>query len=305
VARCHSQQASGDIDPAELAAAIAAADRAGGNYWPIMMRYDTCVRTRTDVVESTTTDALRLAESIGFQYFADNLLRTQLAIVAQFRDDSARVLAVWRALVPSLDKYAVRRSDSLVFYSLAEGEHADPAVGLHLAEHYALSYVEDPYDPITVARMHAVIAHLRRLQGDLTGAESALEAFGRCPPSNDSVGALGTITRSALLRQRGQAVGAAAAIEPAVRLAVWHGVTDIPMRVTEELAAVGLALGRHQDAANLLATATHDRHHRHRPLSPACQPEIENLRTALGNTVGTALDHEAVTHLAKSMAHSD
>ena len=85
----------------------------------------------------------------------------------------------------------------------------------------------------------------------------------------------------------------------------FHGLTDIEMRVLEELAAVAVALNRYQDGADLLATAEHARHRDGKPLSPACRPEVATLQARLGEQRGTRLRAPTVRSLAHSMGVSD
>jgi hypothetical protein len=98
------------------------------------------------------------------------------------------------------------------------------------------------------------------LAGDLAGAQAALDAANRAAkPTRNFIGGLAIVTQSALRRQHGQPEIAAAVIEQACGHVGVRGLTDIPMRVVEELAAVAVALGRRQDGADLLATARHAR----------------------------------------------
>ena len=92
-------------------------------------------------------------------------------------------------------------------------------------------------------------------------------------------------------------------IEQACRHVGFVGLTDIPMRVVEELAAVALALGRREDAADLLATARETRQREHKPLSPACRTEVTQIEETVGRTHGKPLDPADVLAVAFSMAH--
>ena len=182
--------------------------------------------------------------------------------------------------------------ENACFYALAEGEHADIAVGLDVAEQLLLQFAGAPFDQ-AVAAMHSVIAHLRRLAGDLAGAHTALETASRGGPAAwDFLGGLSIITRSALWRGRGEPQRAAGVIGGAAHHIGFHGTSDIPMRVLEELAAVAIDLGRHQHGADLLATADHARQHEHKPPSPTCRVEIDHLRTQISALRG----HRSTLH---------
>ena len=300
VARCHAQACKGELDSDELAAAAAAGDRVGGTFWPIMIRHFVSSRASPAISEALITDALSLAEQRGLNYFAA-LIRGDLAMVAQFRGDSTLALDTWSQAVNEIDDQALSESHYACFYALAKGEHGEVAVGLHLAEHFVLGLTRGPHDPERAAAIYSVIAHLCRLAGDREGAEAALEAASRAgAPPRDFVGGLALVTRSALWRECGQPRMAASAIEQATDHIGFHGSTDIAMRVVEELAAVAVSLKRHEDAANLLATAREARERYHMPVSPACRPEVDALQTMVGALHATKLSVSDATALAHS-----
>jgi hypothetical protein len=301
VARCHADAANGDLDAAEVAAAIAAGDRAGGTYWPIMVRHFLSFRASAPIAESLTTDALRIAERLGLEFFGA-LMRTTLAVLAQFRGDGAAALALWRRTVTVLDDRVIYAEDNAGFYALAEGEHGELLLGLHLAEDFAVRLTSGPHEPAVVAALHVVIAHLRGLAGDVDGAEDALEIVDRTAElSFDFIGGLAVVTRSKLLRMRGHTGAAAATIRPMSDHVGFTGITDIPMRVLEELAAVALALGRRDDAADLLATARQARQDSHKPLSPACRPDLAVLESTVADLTGITLSNVDVRAVAAAM----
>ena len=95
VAKCHADATGGELDEDELSAAIAAGDRTGGTYWPIMIRYFLSWGASPRTAESLTNDALRVAEDLHLGYFG-NMLRANLAGIAQFRGDSSQALSTWR-----------------------------------------------------------------------------------------------------------------------------------------------------------------------------------------------------------------
>ncbi len=82
------------------------------------------------------------------------------------------------------------------------------------------------------------------------------------------------------------------------------GITDIASRIIEELAAVAFAMGRHRDSADLLATATADRHRHGTPLSPACRVEIDQLRAHLTGQQATVLDPASIHGLAAALVRA-
>jgi predicted ATPase/class 3 adenylate cyclase len=307
VARCHADAADGQLDADEVAAAVAAGDRAGGTYWPIMVRRFLSYRAPPSIAEALNTDAIRLTDQLGLDHFGD-LIRRDLAVIAMFRGDSSEALATFRRLGSVLD------ADNLCFYALAEGEHDELAVGIHIAEHLVLDLTNGPHDPAHAAALHTVIAHLHRLAGDLERCEASLDMatgtderslFPRMLELDETfVGGMSMVTRSALLRLRGQPRHAAEVIEPACRHVGTQGVTDIAMRVLEELAVVASALGRRHDASDLLATANQARNQETKPPSPAWHSEIDTLRHALADLHGTPLDASSVRDLARSMART-
>jgi hypothetical protein len=268
-AKCHAE-AGGELDEDQIAAAVDAGDRAGGTYSPIMVRYVLSFRAHPPIAERLCTDALNLAERLDLDLFV-GLVRASLATIAQFRGDGPAALAMWRQPSPLLDEVTLAEGDNACFYALAEGEHNDVAVGLHIAEHYIARVTSSPHDPAAVAALYSAFAHLRRLAGDVDGAELALEISRRhAEPTVDFLGVLTHVTRSALWRARGEPHLAAAALAERAdhRDVGFRGLTDIPMRVMEELAAVALALGRVDDCADLLATAREARLRDGKPLSP-------------------------------------
>jgi predicted ATPase/class 3 adenylate cyclase len=307
VARCHADAAGGELDGDEVAAAVAAGDRAGGTYWPIMVRRFLSYRAPPSMAQALNIDATRLADQLGLDHFGD-LIRRDLAVIAMFRGDSSGALATFRRLASVLD------ADNLCFYALAEGEHDELAVGLHLAEHLVIQLTNGPHDPTHAAALHTVIAHLHRLAGDLEGCEASLDMASRTDEralfpyllelDESFVGGISVVTRSALLRLRGRPRLAAEVIEPACRHVGTQGVTDIAMRVLEELAAVAVSLGRRQDASNLLATATEARKRETKPPSPAWHNEVDTFRLALADLHGTPLDASSVRDLAHSIGRA-
>jgi predicted ATPase/class 3 adenylate cyclase len=300
--KCHADAYDGDIDANELAAALDAGDRAGGTYWPVMVRHVLSFKAPPPIAEALSSDALDIAEQLGMGLFAA-MLRSNLACIAQFRGDSVTAFAMWHDVLSVLDDLADSEGDTACFYSLAEGEHRELAAGLHLAEDFVIRVTSAPHDPQLAAALYSVVAHLRRLAGDLEGAEVALEYVRRAGTEDfDFLGGLALITRSALLRARGQAPSAATVMEHTAGYVAFQGLTDIPMRVIEELAAVALALGRAGDAADLLATARAARERDHRPLSPACAREVDALSVLLGERQGRVLDTGAVIGLTHSLA---
>ena len=305
VAKCHADVAGGELDSDEVAAAVSAADRVGGTYWPIMIRTILSWKAPPAVGQSLLTDALMLAERMRLDHFA-TMLRCDLACIAQFRGDSSPALETWRQNAPMLDDLGLYQGESARFYALAEGEHGEVAVGLHLAEDLVLRLTRRPHDLVLAAAMHSVIAHLRRLSGQPEGSQAALDAASRAGrPTRNFVGGLAIITRSALWRQRGQPRRAAAVIEQAHHHLGFRGSTDISKRVLEELAAVSISLGRYQDGADLLATSRAARQSEHMPLSPACQVEIDELSTQVGALRGVAMSTTEATELAHSLARSN
>jgi hypothetical protein len=302
VAKCHADFAEGALDTDEVAAAVAAADRAGGTYWPVMTRDLLSYKAPPEIGNSLLAEALLIAEQMHLDYFAAGL-RGRLACNTQFRSDSTEVLATWRLIASGDDGPAALQLESACFYALAEGEHADVAAGLRLAEHLLLlRFSAAPLDP-AVAAMHSVIAHLRRLAGDLAGSHAALETASRAGPAPwDFLGGLSIITRSALWRMRGEPRRAAATIELASHHIGFRGSTDIPMRVLEELAAVAIDLGQLQHGADLLATARRARHVEHKSLSPACRIEVGHHNAQVSTLRGVPLETQQATDLAHRLA---
>jgi hypothetical protein len=302
--KCHGDAYAGAIDQAELAAALDAGDRAG-TYWAIMARYLLSFRAPPHLAEELSAGAVRLAEQSGMELFAA-MARSNLACIAQFRGESTASLELWHALLPLLDDFADTEGDNASYYSLAEGEHAELAVGLHVAEDFVIRVTSSPHDPHTAGSLYSVVAHLRRLSGDLDGAEVALDHVLHSGRENfDFLGGLAIITHSAVLRERGRPDEAAAVIAEASGHLGFHGLTDISMRVVEELAAVALALGRTDDSADLFATARVERRRDGRPLSPACRREVDAMSAMLGGRTGEELEVADLVALAHSLTVRD
>ena len=212
------------------------------------------------------------------------------------------MLATWRDLVPRLNDLGIYQEENASFYSLAEGEHCDLIVGLHLAEHFLTRLRTLRCDPLIEAQLRWVVAHLCRLHGDIDRAADSLEIADRLArPSFNFLGGLADITRSALYRLRGQPNTAAAIIAGHVQRYPHQGLTDMPMRLLEELATVACDQGRLLDSADLLATATATRQRQNTPLSPGCRVEIDRLRAQIHGHLGTVLEPGAVHDLASSL----
>jgi hypothetical protein len=267
-----------------------------------MVRYLLSMRAPPALGESLSADALRLADRLGLDLFGA-LARCNLATVAQFRGDGPGALTAWRSIVPLLDDLAIYEGDNAALYALAEGEHGTLGVGVHLAEDFLLRLTRVPHDPYLEATLCSVVAHLRRLNGDLDGAEAALSRVERAgAPAFDFLGGLAIVTRSAVCRQRGEPSAAAPVIAPALRHVGFGAMlTDIEMRVVEELAAIALALGRNEDCSILLATARAFRRREHKPLSPNCRREVEDLEAAVAEFDATALSTAEVLARARSL----
>jgi predicted ATPase/class 3 adenylate cyclase len=305
VARARGQRPGARLHSSDLDAAVGAADRVGGPYWPWLARHDLSERAEPDLAEALNLEALDIAERHGFALFAA-LARLNLASAAQFRGDSAVALARSRELLPVLDELVTYALDYFDLFSLIEGEHGRLDVGLHLAEDLAVRLTARPHEAWVSAGAYSSLAHLRRLAGDRPGSEAAVErairGFGG--ETKGFVGTLASITRSALWRAAGRPDRSAGVMRGTCDAGWFHGSTDIEMRVGEELAAVALALGRRQDAADLLATAEDTRRLDRKPLSPACRPEVAALTAQLHELRGRPLTQSAVRALAHSLAVS-
>jgi hypothetical protein len=303
VAVCHADATDGVLEPRDVAEAVAAADRAGGTYWPVVARYSLAVRSAPSNVEPLMSEALHIAQEHRLDFFADALLRANLVVGIQFREQSPVVLTAWRDLVPRLDDLGLYQEENASFYALAEGEHCDLNVGLHLAEHFLARLRTLRCDPLIEAQLRWVVAHLCRLHGDLDRAADSLELADRLArPRFNFLGGLADITRSALNRRRGQPTAAAAIVAGHVQHYPKQGLTDIPIRLLEELATIACDQGRHQDSADLLATATANRRRQEMPLSPACRVEIAQLRDHIDGHIGAVLQPTSVHGVAASLA---
>jgi hypothetical protein len=295
-ASCHAQATGRDIDETEVVAAISAADRAGGTYWPIMTRCFLSYSAPLPLAESLCTQALHLAEQGGLVHFGA-VVRAELAVITQFRGDGHAALDAFRQLGLPVEAH------NWSYYALAEGEYGTLAVGIHLAEHLLVELARRPHDPAHTAALHTVLAHLHRLTGDLERCEDALERAGRAVfQLGGFVWGLATVTRAALLRLRGQAQAAAQVIEPACALIGLRRRSDMPMRVVEELAAIASSIGRTHDAADLLATAEEARRIEHKPLSPALERELHGLYAKVDVQQGRPVNDALMTSLVRSMA---
>jgi predicted ATPase len=302
-ARYHAEISGGYLDLGDVSAAVAEGDRAGGTYWPFMARHDLSHRAHPSLSESLNRDALRIAEQQHLDLFAA-MSRALLAVVAQFRGDSALALSMAHQLLPMVDDLFAHSPGALEVYPLIEGEHGDLAVGRHLAEHLLFRRIARPHDPGAAAGLYAVVAHLRRLAGDADGAETAVEqarrGFGEA--RLNFVVRLAHVTRSALWRARGKPQLAAQSMAYTCDAIWFQGLTDIEMRVLEELAAVATALGRCRDGADLLTTARDARQRHGKPASPACRRDTAPLEAQLSEYRGRPLRAGHVKELAHSLA---
>jgi hypothetical protein len=121
-------------------------------------------------------------------------------------------------------------------------------------------------------------------------------------PDQRFTSALLRVTRSALARSSGVEHSDFSVLPTDVDYVASRGSTDMSMRCMEELAAVALTLGRHEDAANLLVTAQEAREKAHMPISPACRRALEDLGLDPASTRGTALTADDAVHLARKLA---
>ena len=248
------------------------------------------------VAESLCAEALRITERLGLDHFGARLQR-DLATIALFRGNGPSALATYREFAAILD------ADNSCFYALAEGEHEELAVGIHVAEHLSVELVRGPHDPYYVGELHAVVAHLRRFAGDPDGCEFALNLAHRTLAGEGD---------SRTTADRARAPHSIAGSRPPwcggtrnrdclsarrVRRAHRHGDA-----CAQELAAVALSLSRPQQAADLLATADEARRRYTKPLSPACRVEVDSLRSMVDTHVGTAIDTTEVIAVAHSFA---
>ena len=126
VAVCHADAAGGALDQREVAEAVAAGDRAGGTYWPVVARYSLAIRSPPTMVEPLMSEALRIAQQYRLDFFANALLRSTLAVGIQFREESAVVLATWRDLVPRLDDLGLYQEENAVVLRTCGGRTLRP-----------------------------------------------------------------------------------------------------------------------------------------------------------------------------------
>ena len=181
VAKSHAIAADGDLDPDEVAAAIAAAERADGTYWPILVHEFLSSRAPPATAASLIADALGLAERQGWYHFAA-VLRGDLATVAQFRGNGVAALASWRTVVSVLDGLAIYEAENACFYALAEGERRRARRWTPLSQSTSRSHSHArPTTRCMRQSCTRVVAHLHRLAGNLANAEHALEIAWHAP----------------------------------------------------------------------------------------------------------------------------
>ncbi len=301
VAKCEGDLNGGRLDAGKVAAAIAAADRAGGTYWPVKSRQFLASQAPPEIGEPLLADALQIAQRTGLDDFAA-AIRGDLAGLTQFRSDSATVLATWQDVVGECGGLDRLQWEHGCLYALAEGEHATLTGGLGIAEQILVGLADTPLSRAGPATF-GIVAHLRVLADDLDKADEALEALGRAgQPEQNFLGGLSIVTRSALWRRRSQPGQAATTIASATYHIGFRGSTDISMRVLEELAAVAADLDQPQHAADVLATADQARRHEHKPRSPACAIEVDVVRARVQTRRGTPLETADAMAVAHTLA---
>ena len=70
VAKCEADLNGGQPDAGKVAAAVAAADRAGGTYWPVKSRQFLASQAPPEIGEPLLAEALQIAERTSLDDFA-------------------------------------------------------------------------------------------------------------------------------------------------------------------------------------------------------------------------------------------
>ena len=288
VAKCEADLNGGQPDAGKVAAAVAAADRAGGTYWPVKSRQFLASQAPPEIGEPLLAEALQIAERTSLDDFAA-AIRGDTASLTQFRGDSTTVLAAWQDVVDAAaDPIASSGSTAASMRSPRASTPPSPTGS------------GSPSSSSSVSPMRRSVGRPRRRSvSSLTCVPSPVISTGptrrsthspRRQPEQNFLGGLSIITRSALWRQRGKPGRAATTIVTATYHIGFRGITDIAMRVLEELAAVAVDLDQPQRGADLLATADQARRHEHKPRSPACAVEVDAVRARVAAWRGTPLD---------------
>ncbi len=288
------------LSDADVRPAVEAADDAGDFLSRFMTRLVLGSISPPSLQPMLTGEALRLAEEADNQIFAA-LARVQLAFDAAMIGASDEALDLCRRSLWIVDDLIGTAYIGVDALPIIEGEHGDLPLALRLAEDLAARLARRPHDPSAASTAHAVVAHLHVLNGDVDSAATAIARTVDVPVGH-FIDVLAATARSAVNRMSGHYPAAATTMALALDEVLWHGSTDSPMRLLEELAAVAVAMDRTTDAANLLATAVHERRSRSFPLSPARRAFVRFVGDAtIGHSVRQLRREEAIA-VAQSLA---
>jgi predicted ATPase len=300
-----AERGHGAVDEAEVRIAVDAADRAGGGLWPYIIRRDIATRSPPRLADLLGRGALAKAEEHAFETFAA-IARSILADVAAFEGRSRDALAMADEIMPLLDTLIDGSMNSLQLFPLIEGEHGDLERAIRLAEHIRARLLSRPRDPGIVGGVCSVGGYLLARAGELDRAEELTDQASRVFGTSTAsfVAALHLVTRSMICRQRGQPGRAGRALASSQDAGWIRGLTDIEMRVLEELAAVALELGHPQAAADLLVSSDERRERDGKPVSPARRGEIDELRARVDARDARSLEQQGVQAVLRALLES-
>jgi predicted ATPase len=284
----------------EIETALAVADAVDPFLYGYRARSTLADVSRPALGVKMLAEAAAVADRHGHAGLADQARAASAWSLATAGDSDAALAVVRTVFSVMLDDPTID-AERLFDLALIEGEHGDLRMGVTLAEDIAARLSRRSLPAGHAGGAWAVVGHLRRLAGDLRGAEAAVElaaaGLSTMPPM--FVRALNAITWSALNRDRGNCRAAASGLVEFVR--GWVGATDAPMRLLEETAAIALGLGRVSDAADLFATAAVLRIEYSMPVTPARQQEVEVVAERAG-TKGRILAEDEVRTVLAHMA---
>ena len=301
ITRWNRKEIGAQPDAAAIDAAVTAADRAGGTYWPFMVRYMMSMDLPRAPALRMCRDAIGAARRHGLRHF-ERLARVNIAVSEQFSNVGDQALFEWRDLFVDGACISDLTVTDACFYLLAESEHGSIEDALPIAEQAALE-LRPRASGAVANELHTVVARVRMIAGDDLGASEAIRlAAAASRPRWDFLGGLHRLTHAALLRRHGRPLGALSELGRLVEDVGYRGVTDLGARTLEELAAIAAATSRHDLAADLVATAAAHRIAHGQPASPIGQAEIMSLVAALGSRRGHPLPLDAIADVASELA---
>jgi predicted ATPase/class 3 adenylate cyclase len=289
----------GEITEQDVRAAVDAADATGDDWVRLVARLNLASVVPLGAMSQFARQALDLVTRHRLTEL-EPLLLGHLSLDAAQRGASEEALVLARAAAGKRHALPFLHRRLGTPLSFAEAEHGDPALAVALAEDNLEEARANGATPMDRAQAEARLAHALFLAGrraevrahaEVALAQPGMERFFEI--------ALAALALAAVERASGDLEAAASCVVPIVAA---PGRTDAYWRAVAEVAAVALAAGRRQDAADLLATSDEGRATRGMPLPPALVPADAALHDALVGWTGRPLGHDAVRRITAELA---